>query len=76
MHSAEKPPVRRRVQRRTKRDSKGTGDAPPAEPKLVDEVESGWAVSSFELKHGLDVEDVGDTVPAELLDKLFGGPRS
>jgi hypothetical protein len=72
MHSAEKPPVRRPVQRRPKGDPNGTGNAPPGEPKAVDE----WAVSSFELKYGLDVEDVGDTVPTELLDKLFGGPRS
>lgn len=76
MHSAEKPPVRQRVQRHTKRDRNGTGNAPSAEPKSVDEGESGWAVSSFELKYGLDVSDVEDTVPAELLDKLFSGPRS
>jgi hypothetical protein len=66
------PPVRRPVQRRLKGDPNGTGDAPPAEPKSVDE----WAVSSFELKYGLDVEDVGDTVPAALLDTLFNEPRS
>jgi hypothetical protein len=34
-------------------------------------------MSSFELKYGLDVRDLEDTVPAALLDKLlFNGPRS
>jgi hypothetical protein len=52
------------------------GNTPPAESKSVDERHSGWAMSSFELKYGLDVSDVEDTVPAALLDRLFNGPRS
>ena len=63
----------------TKGEPKGTyidaGDEPPAEPKSAGERHSGWAMSSFELKYGLDVSDVEDTVPSELLDKLFSDPR-
>ena len=88
MSSAEKPPVRRRVWRITQDDPKGTyvdagkappadaGKAPPAESTSVEERHSGWAVSSFELRYGLDVSDADDTVPAELLDNLFNRPRS
>ena len=78
--SAEKLPVRRRVWRITQDDPKGTyvdaGNTPPAESAPVEERHSGWAVSSFELKYGLDVSDADDTVPAELLDNLFTRPRS
>jgi hypothetical protein len=80
MSSAERPPTRRRIWRMSKGDPKGTyvdaGNAPSAEPKSEDERHSGWAVSSFELKYGLDVSDVEDTVPAALLDNLFNEPRS
>jgi hypothetical protein len=54
-----------------KGDSKGTGNVPTAEPKSMDERHSGWAVSSLELRAGLDVSDADDTVPAELFDRLF-----
>ena len=80
MASEEKPSVGRRIWRMTKGDPKGTyvdaGNMPRAEPRSVDERHSGWAMSSFELKYGLDVSDVEDTVPAALLDNLFNGPRS
>jgi hypothetical protein len=49
------------------------GDPAPGEDTSADETQSGWGVSSFELKYGLDVDDADDTVPAELFDKLFGG---
>jgi hypothetical protein len=77
MRSAEKPPVRRRVGHVTRGDPRGTNvdasDVPPAQPISVGERHSGWAMSSFELKYGLDVNDADDTVPAALFDKLFGG---
>jgi len=80
MSSPEKHPARRRVWRITKSDPKGTyvdaGATRPAEPKAEDERHSGWAMSSFELKYGLDISEAEDTVPSELLDKLFNGPRS
>jgi len=81
MSSADKPPGRRRIWRMTKVDPKGTYvDAccvvPPTEPQSEVERHSGWTVSSFELKYGLEVSDVQDTVPGELLDKLFNGPCS
>jgi hypothetical protein len=31
-----------------------------------------WAESSFDLLHGVEVSDNPDTVPADLLDELFG----
>jgi hypothetical protein len=34
----------------------------------------GWVVSSFELRHGADVTEGHDTVPAELFDELFARP--
>ena len=75
MSSAEKPPVWRRSWAMEKGDPKGTfvdaGNAPPAEPESMDERHSGWAVSSLELRSGLDVSDADDTVPAELFDRLF-----
>ena len=42
-------------------------------PKLEqpEERPSSWAMSSFDLQYGVDVSDVSDTVPAELLDELF-----
>ena len=81
MSSADKPSGRRRIWRMTKDDPKGTyvdagGAVPPAEPQSEDERHSGWTVSSFELKYGLEISDVEDTVPGELLDKLFNGPGS
>jgi hypothetical protein len=80
MHSAQKPPVRWRGRHVTKGDPRGTkldaGAARPAEPKSVGERHAGWAMSSFELKYGLDVNDADDTVPAELFDELFGGRGS
>ena len=33
--------------------------------------DSGWHLSSFELSSGLEVNDTPDTVPADLIDKLF-----
>jgi hypothetical protein len=90
MTSAEKRSARRRVWRMTKGDPQGAyidaDRAAPSGSKPVkertarattsdDERQSGWAVSSFELKYGLDVGDVVDTVPSELLDRLFNGPK-
>ena len=78
MPPAQKPPVKRRVWRVTEGDPSGqyvdAGIAPPAKLKPVDERHSGWAVSSFELKYGLDVSEADDTVPAELFDTLFKPP--
>ena len=77
MHSAHRPPGTSRIRRVTKGGLRGTvveaGDPPPAETTSAGERQSGWAMSSFELKYGLDVNDADDTVPAELFDKLFGG---
>ncbi len=40
---------------------------PPAEP-----TPPGWAMSSFELLHGVEItEEDPSTVPAELIDELF-----
>ena len=41
----------------------------PGEPES-----GGWVVSSFELKHGVDVRDDDDTVPGDLYDALFPLP--
>jgi len=68
MSSAEKPLAWRRSWAMEKGDA---GNAPPAGPKSMDERHSGWAVSSLELRSGLDVSDAEDTVPAELFDRLF-----
>jgi len=39
---------------------------------VAPDFESGtWLMSSFDLQYGVDVSDVSDTVPAELLDELF-----
>jgi len=47
----------------------GNGVADADNPTKVDRW---WRESSYELKHGLDVdEDVSDTVPGDLLDELF-----
>jgi hypothetical protein len=35
----------------------------------------GWVESSFELLRGADVEEVSDTIPADLLDLLFSDPK-
>ena len=34
-------------------------------------VTTGWAVSSYELRHGADITEGPDTVPADLFDELF-----
>ena len=39
--------------------------APPETP------EAGFRVSSYELKHGLDVVEVSTSLPPEVLDRLF-----
>ncbi len=36
-----------------------------------EEASDSWVSSSFDLLHGVDVSENGDTVPAELLDELF-----
>jgi hypothetical protein len=75
-----KPPVKRRIWRITEGAPGGTyavgGAAPPAAPEPAREKHPGWAVSSFELKYGLDVCEAQDTVPAELFDELFKAPPS
>lgn len=44
-------------------------------PKSASEVEpTAWAISSLELKRGVDVNEDADTVPAELFDELFRRP--
>ncbi len=43
--------------------------APRTDPSEV--ASDTWASSSFDLLHGVDVCEIPDTVPAELLDELF-----
>ena len=43
-------------------------------PPRIEEPEpppTGWALSSFELKYGLDVVEFEDTVPAPVVDEWF-----
>ena len=48
----------------------------PPSPAVPDEPEpSGWVVSSFDLKHGVEVREDGDTVPGDLYDALFSFPK-
>jgi len=43
-----------------------------ADPQSNLNIDRWWRESSYELSHGLDVEeDVSDTVPGDLLDELF-----
>ena len=48
--------------------------APPASP-VPETGSGGWVESSFELLRGADVEEVSDTIPADLLDLLFNEPK-
>jgi len=53
--------------------------APPAQapaPPGESERPGGWVLSSFELKHGVDVREGDDTVPGELFDELFAPPAA
>ena len=46
--------------------------APPPSAVVPDEpVPAGWVASSFDLKHGVEVREDGDTVPGDLYDALF-----
>jgi len=36
----------------------------------------GWVLSSFDLMHGVEVREDGDTVPGELCDALFSFPEA
>lgn len=51
---------------------------PPQERRDLPEVSSGggWAMSSFELLHGADVNDGPDTVPDDLFDELFSSSET
>ena len=52
------------------------GALPPS-PAVPGEPErGGWVVSSFDLKHGVDVREDGDTVPGDLYDALFLFPKA
>lgn len=51
------------------------GALPPS-PAVPGEPErGGWVVSSFDLKHGVEVREDGDTVPGDLYDALFSIPK-
>ena len=46
------------------------------EPGQRQQVDRWWHQSSYDLRHGLEVqEDASDTVPGELLDELFSPPQ-
>jgi len=52
--------------------------SPPRPPRKDDlpEVSYGsWVTSSYDLLHGTDIVEGGDTVPGELFDQLFGTKR-
>lgn len=44
---------------------------PVASIRPAERAAPGWATSSFELTHGLDVTDETDTLPGELFDEFF-----
>ena len=51
---------------------------PPEDEELGrrQRVDRWWHESSYDLRHGLEVqEDASDTVPGELLDELFSPPQ-
>jgi len=70
--------TKRRVWRVTPNAPQGeyvdADDLPRESAKALDRPEPGWALSSFELTHGLDVSEAQDTVPADLMDELFKKP--
>ena len=46
--------------------------APPPERPSAEPTHPGWAMSTFELLHGVEIsEEDPSTVPAELIDELF-----
>lgn len=46
--------------------------APPPDRPPLEPTHRGWAMSSFELLHGVEItEEDASTVPAELIDELF-----
>ncbi len=48
---------------------------PPPSEAPTEPSQPGWAMSSFELLHGVEVsEEDPSTVPAELIDELFKKP--
>lgn len=77
MPLGDKPPVKRRIWRIIQGEPAGdyvdASTRRPPRPKAADERHPGWAVSSFELKYGLDViESV--TGPGELATLPRTGP--
>lgn len=54
-------------------------DAEPPRASASDESApecGGWVVSSFDLKHGVDILEDSDTVPGDLYDELFPPSRA
>jgi hypothetical protein len=50
---------------------------PPSPPAVPGAPElGGWILSSFDLKHGAEVREGGDTVPGDLYDALFSFPEA
>ncbi|MES3013555.1 MAG: hypothetical protein V4750_07495 [Pseudomonadota bacterium] len=52
------------------------GALPPSRAVPGEPEPGGWVVSSFDLKHGVDVRDEDDTVPGDLYDALFSLPKA
>ena len=65
-------PGKRRVWQVTRRAPFGEYVYVDALP--IDLPEPGWAASSSDLANGLDVYEVNDTMPADLMDDLFNEP--
>ena len=53
---------------------------PPPMPEAREWQPANWAMSSFDLLYGADVNEVSDTVPDDLFDQLFapkdGAPKT
>jgi hypothetical protein len=70
-----KPSTAKKVWRITPDAPQGKWVDPATIPPLeltVHDFESGaWLMSSFDLQYGVEIKDVTDTVPEDLLDQLF-----
>ena len=57
-----------------------TATTPPPIPEARERQPANWAMSSFDLLYGADVNEVSDTVPDDLFDQLFppkdGAPKT
>lgn len=50
------------------------GALPPSTASRSEPEPGGWVLSSFDLMHGVEVREDGDTVPGDLYDALFSFP--